>query len=110
MIDVGDDGEVADPFHGARSAAPGGGADYSRIAAGRLTSRDRREIAPYALLIERITRQLDVARREDRDAQTIPALERDAAVHVDGLDADVGAEQGRRSARNASQRWHSGRL
>ena len=33
VIDVRDDREVADPFHGVWLAAPGGGADYSGIAA-----------------------------------------------------------------------------
>lgn len=71
---------------------PGGGADYSRIAGG-LASLDGREIAPYAFLIERITRQLDIARGEHRYAKTVAALKRDAAVHIHGLDADIGAEQ-----------------
>jgi hypothetical protein len=47
----------------------------------------------HAFAIERIARELELAGHQDRYAQAIAALERDAAVDVDGLDAVAGAKE-----------------
>src|SRR5262245_47542301 len=71
-----------------------GGADYSRIPRQRLEGRlSRLEIAAHALAIERIARELDLARHEHGDAEPVAALERHAAIDVDRLDAVVGGEE-----------------
>src|SRR5512134_3679736 len=76
--------------------APGGGADYSDIAAARLAGRlGRLEISAHAVAIERIARKLELAGREHGNPQAVAANERLVAVDVDGFDAGFRAEQRR---------------